>query len=109
MRMWMIDPSKMCRKHLLGEHVEIHMLVGSILKKKNLGKFLEYRLIEPKSIVERHRQLVDEMTKRGYKHKSELPEFNLEQYDSSILSISVDVNKSIHDISERCSECNAFI
>jgi len=24
MRMWMIDPSLLCRKHLLGEHNEIH-------------------------------------------------------------------------------------
>ena len=25
MRMWMVNPRIMCRQHLLGEHVEIHM------------------------------------------------------------------------------------
>jgi hypothetical protein len=30
MRMWMVPPKVMCRKHLLGEHVEIHMLAGSL-------------------------------------------------------------------------------
>lgn len=30
MRMWMVPPRHMCRKHLLGEHVELHMFVGSI-------------------------------------------------------------------------------
>jgi len=28
MRMWMLNPKALCRKHLMGEHVEIHMLVG---------------------------------------------------------------------------------
>ena len=32
MRMWMVPVQYMCRKHLLGEHVEHHMLVGSIHK-----------------------------------------------------------------------------
>lgn len=30
MRMWMVDPKIMCRKHLLGEHLELHMLAGCI-------------------------------------------------------------------------------
>ena len=30
MRMWMVNPGFMCNKHLLGEHVECHMLVGHL-------------------------------------------------------------------------------
>ena len=37
MRMWMIDPKLLCRKHLLGEHLEIHMFVGTINKGINVG------------------------------------------------------------------------
>lgn len=36
MRMWNINPRYMCRKHLLGEHVETHMLVGSLRKEKSV-------------------------------------------------------------------------
>lgn len=25
MRMWMVDPTIMCRQHLLGEHYELHV------------------------------------------------------------------------------------
>ena len=32
MRMWNVDVTKMCNKHLLGEHVEMHMFVGIIIK-----------------------------------------------------------------------------
>jgi len=28
--MWMTPPAGMCRKHLLGEHVELHMLLGQL-------------------------------------------------------------------------------
>ena len=43
MRMWMVDPKKMCRKHLLGEHVEIHMMVGTLLKGRSIDGFLGTR------------------------------------------------------------------
>ena len=32
MRMWNVDPKLMCNKHLLGEHVEMHMFFGTIQK-----------------------------------------------------------------------------
>lgn len=40
MRMWMLPPETMCRKHLLGEHVELHMLLGSLRRGKNIDGFL---------------------------------------------------------------------
>ena len=36
MRMWLVPPSHMCRKHLLGEHVELHMLLGTLKKGKSI-------------------------------------------------------------------------
>ena len=32
MRMWMIDPTLLCRKHLLGEHGELHKFIPSFRK-----------------------------------------------------------------------------
>ena len=40
MRMWMLPTAGMCRKHLLGEHVELHMLLGSLRRGKNIEGFL---------------------------------------------------------------------
>jgi Pyrimidine dimer DNA glycosylase len=39
MRMWLVDPRLMCSQHLLGEHVELHMLVGSLNRKKTSMAF----------------------------------------------------------------------
>lgn len=109
MRMWMLPPEKMCRKHLLGEHVEIHMLVGSIIKGRKLTKFLSYGLIEPTSIYKRHEEIKNEMIKRGYKHTSELKKYDFSKYNENEIKLisetKVDINKSILDITERCSEC----
>jgi len=70
MRQWMIDPRKMCRRHLQGEHVEIHMVTGSLKLKKKIFGYIRNNLLEPLSLLTRHQELVSEMTRRGYHHKS---------------------------------------
>ncbi len=72
MRMWMVPPRKMCRKHLLGEHVEIHMVVASLRLGKSVAGFLEKGLLELHSLRQRHDELVAEMLRRGYRHNSPL-------------------------------------
>ena len=46
MRMWNVNPKTLCRKHLLGEHLEIHMFVGSINKKISMKGYLEKGFLE---------------------------------------------------------------
>jgi hypothetical protein len=75
MRIWNVDPRTMCAQHLLGEHVELHMIVGAINKGKSLEGFYSAGLIDTRVIVARHEQLVAEMIARGMKHKSPLPAF----------------------------------
>ena len=74
MRLWPSNPSAMCRKHLLGEHVETYMIVGSILRGKHMERFYD-GLIDTRLIRPRHDALVTEMIARGYQHNSPLPEF----------------------------------
>lgn len=44
MRMWMLPPETMCRKHLLGEHVELHMLLGTMKRGRRIDGFLAGKL-----------------------------------------------------------------
>lgn len=74
MRMWDIEPSRMCRQHLLGEHVELHMIV-SINKGKNMEGFYTKGLVDTDQLVSRHETLVAEMKVRGMKHLSPMPAF----------------------------------
>lgn len=99
MRMWMVTPSRMCMKHLLGEHVELHMLVGSIQKNKNISGFIAKGLVEPRSIWRRHAALVREMQRRGYTHNSPLPLIDVSQWHKA----TVNRSKSARDLARRCS------
>lgn len=107
MRMWLVDPKIMCRKHLLGEHVEHHMFVGTINKKLNMRGYANNNLIEPQKLQERHLELVDEMISRGYNHNSPLDEVDLSYLDEDIQMAIVDVDSSLKEILRRCPECAA--
>ena len=56
MRMWMVDPSLLCRKHLLGEHLECHMFVGTINKNISIKGYIKNGLCEPDKLEIRKNQ-----------------------------------------------------
>jgi hypothetical protein len=68
------------RQHLLGEHVELHVLVNTIINKRrgrsDIGwvNHPETRRYENHlgMLYDRHEQQVEEMNKRGYNHNSPL-------------------------------------
>lgn len=101
MRMWMVEPNKMCRKHLLGEHVELHMFVGVINKGNDLEGYFKKKLVCVSEIKKRHDDLVNEMKTRGYNHKSELPDFKWDKLECG----EIDVNENIQELKLRCKEC----
>jgi hypothetical protein len=75
MRIWDVPPDKLCRKHLLGEHAELHA-IWTILTQERKGYSRHPETMrwkgKLKALYERHQLLVDEMTERGYKHNSRL-------------------------------------
>ena len=99
MRMWGVDPKLMCRKHLLGEHVEMHMFAGTILADRSLKGFLSKGLLETHSLRKRHRFLVREMKRRGYNHRSELPSFIVTKLGK------IDRKKNLKELASRCKDC----
>ncbi|ACD83701.1 pyrimidine dimer DNA glycosylase/endonuclease V [Candidatus Methylacidiphilum infernorum] len=75
MRIWDIEPQKLCNKHLLGEHRELHALWTILVQsKKGYANHPETKRWRGKlkALFLRHEQLVKEMVRRGYKHKSPL-------------------------------------
>ena len=99
MRMWMINPKIMCRNHLLGEHVECHMFVGTIKRGKNVSGYLQKGLLEIHNIKSRHDALAEEMKKRGYKHNSPI-EFVYKQKLGKI-----NLRQNVVQLHSRCKEC----
>lgn len=75
MRVWDIEPKKLCRKHLLGEHRELHA-IWTILttNKKGYRNHPETKRWEGKlaALYRRHENQVQEMVARKYQHHSPL-------------------------------------
>lgn len=107
MRMWMVDPRGMCRKHLLGEHVEHHMFIGSIKKGIDFDGYVVNNLVEPSAFAARHAALVAEMEARGYKHKSPLLDVSAELEDYPLYVAQAKVNRQAawEELARRCPEC----
>lgn len=105
MRMWMVEPKILCRKHLLGEHVECHMFVGTIKKAISLRGYVVSNAVEITSLARRHSELADEMIRRGYNHRSHLESFSTENLSKEIIDYKVDSEKSLKLLLDRCEKC----
>jgi hypothetical protein len=103
--MWMIDPKLLCRKHLLGEHGEIHKFKHNFEKKHSINKRIEQGQIEPDSMEVRHNELASEMLRRGYNHKSPYSIPDLSYLNNEQRYFKVDRRKAIVDLHSRCEEC----
>jgi len=76
-RIWCVPVSELDRQHLLGEHAELHCIVGALLGKykaySNHPETLRFQN-RIQQLYKRHSDQAAEMTKRGYRHNSPLPE-----------------------------------
>lgn len=108
MRMWMIDPKLLCRKHLLGEHGELHKFIPSFHKQYSVDNRVSPVVqIELSSYEERHEEIAEEMLRRGMNHKSPLPPLpDFSYLPREHFEAKVDKNISIRDLRERCDDCN---
>ena len=97
----MVNPKIMCRQHLLGEHVEIHMFAGTLSRGKTVKGYLEKGLLEVHSLYSRHEELVREMKRRGYKHCSAM---DAKWMSAERLGV-IDQEKNLEELLRRCSRC----
>lgn len=106
MRMWMVDPRILCKKHLLGEHGEIHKHRHNFEKRHSMNKRIELGQIEPSSMKIRHDILAEEMLRRKYNHQSPYEQPDISYLPESQQTFMVDVDSSLRDLLNRCSECS---
>jgi hypothetical protein len=76
MRIWDLEPERLCRQHLLGEHRELHGLW--VILTENRQGFARHPETarwrgKLKALYRRHEALVAEMGRRGYRHATPLP------------------------------------
>ena len=105
MRIWDLPPSRLCRKHLLGEHRELHALYVVISQnKKGYSRHPETLRWVGKlpALKKRHEELVNEMEKRGYKHNSPLSDSPGNQTQEQLINTIEEQEKILR---EKPCEC----
>jgi len=75
MRVWDIPPERLCRRHLLGEHAEIHA-IWSVLTEGKSGYSRHPETLRwagrLKALYLRHEAVAREIARRGMRHASPL-------------------------------------
>lgn len=115
MRMWPVDPKVLCRKHLLGEHVEMHMFAGSLNKGIGMTGYIEGGQVDLSHIQARHDMLAEELSRRQFVHSSPLDSryntlWSWPLPDEVVMSQYIFRKKaeaSALDLFTRCPECRA--
>lgn len=115
MRMWMVAPVTLCRKHLLGEHVETHMFLGAVRRGKNLGGYMRRAQFFPDLLEARHDNLAEELQRRGYKHGSplltqagdheQLESYCYDEDNPGISPSDQHYKEALRDLRNRCPDC----
>jgi hypothetical protein len=90
MRLWMVPTNVMCIKHLLGEHLETHMFLGSIIRIRSLENFFAKGFLTSNLnlLRARHDQLAEELELRKpsqKEHKSPWPPQYAAPFDMNTL------------------------
>jgi len=80
------------------------MFIGTLIKGNSIQGYIDKGLYEPSKVYSRHQELVEEMIKRGYNHKSELPITNIPKTQGK-----VNIQENIEELKRRCIECRKRI
>lgn len=103
--MWNVDVKRMCNKHLLGEHVEMHMFKGCLDRKKSIKGYIDTGLVEVHNIKKRHDIIAKEMLRREMNHKSPL---DVNFAEGKKIG-RVDVKRNVLDLKNRCKNCRILM
>ncbi|MCU4925251.1 pyrimidine dimer DNA glycosylase/endonuclease V [Halobacteria archaeon AArc-dxtr1] len=106
-RLWGVDPALLCDQHLLGEHSEMHQEVGTLLNHPHgeaiVRGHAERNQVDTSLLQSRHDELAVELERRGMNHESPLA------YDDDHELGSIDVERNLSELAQRCVDCRARI
>ena len=112
MRIWDVDPSKLCNKHLLGLHYEIHAVRGVLLS-DNPGGYKNHpevtrwhgRLL---ALLDLHEEVAIEMIQREMNHKSPFvcgSKWKETTHGDTKPQPIISIKEQIDLLCERCEDC----
>jgi len=105
MRTWMVNPKLMCKKHIVGEHGEIHKHRHNFEKGHSItGRIYPVVQIEPKAMKARHDELAKYLN-----HKSPYEQPDISYLPDDEQNAKVDIEVSLKELCRRCPDCRKKI
>src|SRR6266849_10968688 len=111
--MWGVETDRMCSAHLLGEHRELHLLVGALRAcgtgRMHIHGHLRAGLIDLRLIASRHEELVEEFKRRGFMsgflHDTPLSAKDIPEYTGQGAPGWINVQANEAELHARCKRC----
>jgi len=107
MRMWMVPPILLCRRHLTGEHGEIHKHRHNFEKGHSVTGRVRRNQIEPSAMRDRHDALAAEIERRGGRHRSPYEQPDISYLPESERNYMIDRRGALACLLMRCPACRA--
>jgi len=105
-RMWGVDPRLLCRQHLLGEHVEMHMFLGTIRQGHSVAGYTSAGIVDPHRVLARHDALAAEIERRGMNHRSPMVlTASDEEAIAALPAAEIDAVANLAELARRCERC----
>ncbi len=109
LRIWDIPTTRLCRQHLLGEHLELH-IAWNIITQDQQSYWSNHKETNRwrnklAALWLRHEEQVGEMRRRGYNHKSPL-DITLATGEVVQLEHIYPIDKQIETLRKRCEVCD---
>lgn len=102
-RQWLSPPDAMCRRHLLGEHLEAHIFVSKMEKSWSLDGFIRGSMFFGAEYIKfRHDWLSRYIS--GHKTPLNIDHIDLDRYPL-LEPDAYHMLKSVNDLIGRCEEC----
>jgi hypothetical protein len=108
MRIWDLPVDRLCNKHLVAQHFESHCIHAIIVEEQTLSRWWTAPEVERwkgriPALERKHGETVQEMIKRGFKHKTPMV------FGDNGLNIMPDpwqpVAVQIEKLAARCTDC----
>ena len=101
----MLNPRALCRRHLIGEHGELHKHLHCWRKKYSIAGRIATNSIEPMAYAARHNALENEMRRRSMSPNSPLSQPDFSYLPMEQQTAKVSIRLAVQLLIGRCREC----
>jgi hypothetical protein len=108
-RTWDLAPSKLCDKHLLAEHRDVHAIWAQLVNYPEILRNLDPEIYRWRgreaALYVRHGELLEEMVERKFRHNSRLQGTLIDLGSLEPPTPLLSIERQVQKLAQKCSGC----